>query len=60
MPEPSALGERQHVGSHARVLPREHLAGAPDARLHFVEDQYDPVPVAQRAQPGEEPGGGTT
>ena len=28
----------------------EHLAGAADARLHFVEDQQNAVPVAQRAQ----------
>ena len=52
-PEPEALGARQDVGLHAPMFAREHLAGATDARLHFVEDQQDAVLVAELAQAGE-------
>ena len=44
------LRERHDVRHDAEVLRGEHLAGAADARLHFVEDQQNAVPVAQRAQ----------
>ena len=38
-------------GSHAGVLDREHLPGAPHPRLHFVDDEQDAVLLRQLAQP---------
>ena len=32
------------------MLAGEHLAGAPDSALHFVEDEQDSMLVAERAQ----------
>ena len=45
-PRAQALGERHDVRRHAPMLAREHLAGAADAALYFVEDQEDPVAIA--------------
>jgi len=45
-----AFRQRHDVGRDAPVLAGEHLAGTPDARLHFVEDEQDAVPVTQLAQ----------
>ena len=50
---------RQHdVGRHALLLDRPHRAAAPDAGLHLVADQQDPVPVAEVAQVAEPAFGG--
>jgi len=35
------------------MIRREHLAGAPDAALHFVEDERNSVSVAESAKRGE-------
>ena len=56
-PGPETLGERHDVGRNAVVLRGEHPAGPADAALHLVEDQEDPVLVADRAQPGEKTSG---
>jgi hypothetical protein len=53
---PEPLGQSHDVGLYALVLTGEHPAGPSDARLHLVEDQQDAVPVAEFAQPGQEPG----
>ena len=45
------LGDGDQVGLDAVVLDREQLAGAREAGLHLVDDQADPVLVADRAQP---------
>ena len=42
-------------GRHARVIRAEHLAGAADAGLHFVEHEQDPVLVAELPQALQEP-----
>ena len=44
------LGRADDVGLDPPVLDGEHLAGAPDARLHFVGDVQDAVPLGQRLQ----------
>ena len=41
-------------GSTPRELDREHLPGAPHARLHFVGDEQDAVRLRQLAQPLQE------
>ena len=61
---PSDAGERQAAGDRLRhghqvgldavVLDREQLAGAAEAGLHLVDDEQDPLAVADRAQPLEE------
>ena len=48
------LGDRDQVGLDAVVLDREHPAGAAEAGLHLVDDEDDPVPVADRAHAREE------
>ena len=53
-PAPQTLGERHDVGDDSEMLRGEHLARAPDPRLHFVEDEQDTVLVAERPEPGEE------
>ncbi len=47
------MPDEQHVGLHAVVLDGPHLPGTPDARLHLVGDEQDPVLVADVAQLGE-------
>ena len=47
------LGKSHHIGLHILVLPGEHLAGAADARLHFVKHQQQVVLVADLAQGGQ-------
>ena len=52
-----------HVGDdevrlEPRALAREHPAGAPDARLHLVEDEEEVVAVADLPHPMEVVGGG--
>ena len=47
------LGQRQDVGLDAPVLVGEPLAGPAHAGLHLVEDQQQPVLVAELAQPFE-------
>ena len=42
------LGDGDGVRLDAVVLEREELAGAPDARLHLVEEQQDAGLVAPR------------
>jgi len=39
------------------MLDREHAAGAAEAGLHLVDDEKDPLAVADRAQPLHELGG---
>ena len=51
-----AFRERDRVGLHAELLPREEAAGAADARLHLVEDQQRAVLVRERARLCEELG----
>ena len=48
-PAGDRLGDRDQVGLDAVVLDREELAGAREARLHLVDDEHDPVLVADRA-----------
>ena len=43
------LRERDRVGFHAELLPREEAAGAADAGLHLVEDQQRAVLVRKSA-----------
>mmetsp|Transcript_27198 Transcript_27198/g.84276 ORF Transcript_27198/g.84276 Transcript_27198/m.84276 type:complete len:381 (-) Transcript_27198:22-1164(-) len=43
------LGQDDHVGAHLLVLHRQHLARAPEARLHLVVDVQDVVLRAQLA-----------
>ena len=43
------LGDRDQVGLDVVVLDREELAGAAEAGLHLVDDQDDPVVVADAA-----------
>ena len=50
-----ALGEGQHVRHHAVVLGREPRAGPPEAGHDLVEDEEDPVLVAERPQTADEP-----
>ena len=45
-----ALGERHDVGHDAALLVGEQRAGAAHAGLHLVEDQQQPVSVAELAQ----------
>ena len=45
------LRHRDEVGLDSEVLHREHPARAPEARLHLVGDEDDPVAVAERPQP---------
>ena len=47
------LRNRDQVGLDAEVLHREHPPGAPEAGLHLVGDEHDPVPVAELAEPLE-------
>ena len=47
------LGRRHHVGPDAGPFVREQPAGAAHARLHLVEEQQQPVFVADRAQPAQ-------
>ena len=49
-PRGKALGEHHHVGDHAEVLGGEHPAGSSHPGLHLVEDQQDPVLVADAPQ----------
>ena len=42
---------RHQVGLDAVVLDREHPPGAAEAGLHLVDDEEDPLAVADRAQP---------
>ncbi len=49
-PGGDALGNRDDVRLQPEVLRGEHLAGAPHARLHFVDDQQDAVLPGQLAQ----------
>ncbi|MFO1468240.1 MAG: hypothetical protein U1F35_17650 [Steroidobacteraceae bacterium] len=44
------LRDGDEVGAHARVLHREHLAGAAETALHLIDDEQDAVLVAQAAQ----------
>ena len=44
------LRNRHQVGLDAEVLHREHPPGAPEAGLHLVGDEHDPVPVAELAE----------
>ena len=48
------LGQRHDVGRDAGVLIGEHVAGAADAGLYFVENQQQAVVVAQLAQRAQE------
>ena len=48
------LGQRHDVGRDAGVLIGEQVAGAADAGLDLVEDQQQPVVVAQLAQGAQE------
>ena len=48
------LGDGHQVGLDAVVLDREHLPGAAEAGLHLVDDEDDPVLVADPAQPAHE------
>ena len=58
--ERQAVGDRlrdaDQVGLDARVLDPEEPAGAAEARLHLVDDQDDPVAVADRADTFDELG----
>jgi hypothetical protein len=45
-----SLRQRHDVRCNIPVLRGEHLARAADAGLNFIEDQQDPVPVAEFAQ----------
>ena len=54
-----ALGERHDVRGDADMMRRKHSARATDARLHFVKDQHDAMPIAQLAQPAQKSLGGT-
>ncbi|CAM2137885.1 hypothetical protein PT2222_100011 [Paraburkholderia tropica] len=49
-----ALGDRHEVRRDVVVFHREQLAGAREARLHFVGDQQDAVRVADLAQAAHE------
>ena len=49
-PGSDRLRDRDQVRLDLEVLHREHPAGAPEARLHLVGDEDDPVPVAERAK----------
>src|SRR5579884_2599242 len=49
-----ALRERDCVGLHAQLLPREEGAGAADTCLHLVEDEQGAVLVRERTRLGEE------
>ena len=44
------LGERDHVGRNAKLLGGKCRAGAAEARDHLIENQQDPVAVADLAQ----------
>ena len=48
------LRQRHDVGRDAGMLIGEHIAGAADAGLDLVEDQQQPVVVAQLAQRAQE------
>ena len=48
-----ALGERHDIRGDADMMRRKHSARATNARLHFVEDQHDAMPIAQLAQPAQ-------
>src|SRR5947208_15419098 len=45
-----ALGQRHDIRLHIPVLTGKHLAAATYARLHFIENQQNAVPIAQLAQ----------
>jgi hypothetical protein len=45
---PERLRGHEQVGRHARVLDREHAAGARHARLDLVSDEQDVVTLADR------------
>ena len=49
-----ALRHHDHVGPHAVVLDREHLAGAAEAGLHLVGDEQDAVLAADLFEAAEE------
>jgi hypothetical protein len=46
----NALGDRHDVGGDAGPFMGEELAGAPDTALHFIEQQQDPMLVADLTQ----------
>ena len=48
-----ALGEAEQVGGHVPVVGREPRTGATEAHHHLVEDQQDPVLVAELAHAGQ-------
>ncbi len=48
------LGHADRVGLHARVLVGVETPGAADAALHLVEQQHEPVLVAEPPQAAEE------
>ena len=54
-----AFGDGHDVGRDARPFVREELAGASHAGLDLVEDQQQPVLVAELAQACRNCGGGT-
>ena len=51
------LRDRDEVGLDAEVLEPEEAAGAAEAGLHLVDDQHDPVRVAEAADAGRNSGG---
>ena len=57
--QPSAerLPERHRIGDDSGVLEGEHAPGPAEARLHLVEDEPDPVPIAQLPQRWDHVGG---
>ncbi len=52
------LADRDEVGDDALVLHGPELAGAPEAGLDLVDDEYDAVLIAEPAQAAEEALGG--
>src|SRR6266850_1904293 len=49
-----SLRQSDEIGYYARMVNREHLAGARNAALHFVRDQHDAVLIAESAQGPQE------
>ena len=50
MPEAMPLARADNVGLNAGVLDRPPLSSAAYARLHFIRDQQNAVPIANLAQ----------